>query len=118
MAVQSQYKEVLAALLETFFPLVDRKDQLKSCEYEEEASVSLQIPVHLIPEVLDEVSSWAGWFWGRWAIFISTFQLSGYFIRNMQAIMVAQVLHSISRLPPESQRSFFLYGPSLLLHFA
>ncbi len=60
MAVQSQYKEVLAALLETFFPLVDRTDHLKSYNYEEEASVSLQIPVHLITEVLEEVGSRAG----------------------------------------------------------
>lgn len=55
MAVLSQYREVLAALVETFFPVLDRTDLLDSFKYEEEASVSLQTPVHLIPEVLDEV---------------------------------------------------------------
>ncbi|CAL8466534.1 g6070 [Coccomyxa elongata] len=55
MAVKSQYREVLAALVETLFPVVDRTDSLNGVNCEGEAPVSLQTPVHLIPEVIDEV---------------------------------------------------------------
>lgn len=68
MAVEDQYKEVLAALVETLFPVVDRTDSLNGFKVEGEAPVSLRTPIHLIPEVIDEVGRNAGYHSARWAM--------------------------------------------------
>ena len=61
MGVTEPYKDVLAALLETFFPVLDPYNYQNSFCTDTCSAASLQLPIHSIPEVVDEVSTTPPW---------------------------------------------------------
>ena len=61
MAVAEPYSDVLAALVETFFPVLDEETLQKSSHLTGSAATSLQIPLHRFPELISEVPIESPW---------------------------------------------------------
>lgn len=55
MVVAEPYRDVLAALLETFFPVLDYEVLGNPSRLKGAAAASLQLPVHRFPELISEV---------------------------------------------------------------